>query len=399
MRGHIRKRVHTTKSGRQTVTWYVVIDRPRDSDGTRRQKWHGGFGTRREAEAARARIVHEFNTGTYVEPNSTTLSEWVHEHWLPSVQSRVKPSTFDSYRRNLELHVLPQLGNRQIRQLTPSMLNRLYAYLMADGHQKKPGGLSAKTVRYIHTIVHKALADAVDSDLIATNAAERSKPPRPRARGVTEIGFWKPEELGAFLDLVRGHRLEAAWHVAAMTGMRRGEVLGLRWQDVDFDAARISVRQALVSVSYKVIVSTPKNHQARVIDLDAGTNHLLRTHRDAQQLEREEWGADYQDNDLVFCKENGTWLHPNTFSQAFGGLVAKTSLPRIRLHDLRHTHATIALKAGVPVKVITERLGHENPAFTMKQYAHVIPGMQADAARVVASTIRDAKSPGSGEAT
>ena len=390
MQGHIRKRLHTTKTGRETTTWYVVIDLPRDSDGKRRQKWHGGFGTRREAEAAKAKIVHEFNLGTYVEPSSATLSDWVHLHWLPSIESRVKPSTFDSYKRNLELHVLPRLGSRQLRQVTASMLNRLYADLLSDGHLRKPGGLSAKTVRYIHTILHKVLADAVDSELIAVNVAERSKPPRPRSRPATEIGFWTAAELGVFLKLVRGHRLEAAWNLAAMTGMRRGEVLGLRWKDIDFDAARISVRQTLVSVSYRVIVSTPKNHRARVIDLDPDTNQLLKTHRAAQRIEREEWGADYQDSDLVFCMEDGTWLHPDSFSQAFGRLVAKTTLPSIRLHDLRHTHATIALKAGVPIKVITERLGHENPAFTMKQYAHVIPGMQADAARIVASTVKDA---------
>jgi len=390
MQGHIRKRVHTTKAGRRTTTWYVVIDLPRGSDGKRRQKWHGGFGTRREAEAAKAKIVHEFNIGTYVEPNSTTLSDWVHLHWLPSTESRVKPSTFDSYKRNLELHVLPRLGSRQLRHVTPSMLNRLYADLLSDGHLRKPGGLSAKTVRYIHTIVHKTLADAVDSGLIAVNVAERSKPPRPRSRSSAEIGFWRAEELGVFLKLVRGHRLEAAWRIAAMTGMRRGEVLGLRWKDSDFDAARVSVRQTLVSVSYRVMVSTPKNHRARVIDLDPDTNQLLKAHRDAQRLEREESGADYQVSDLVFCMEDGTWFHPDSFSQAFGRLVASTTLPRIRLHDLRHTHATIALKAGVPIKVISERLGHENPAFTMKQYAHVIPGMQADAARVVASAVRDA---------
>lgn len=266
----------------------------------------------------------------------------------------------------------------------------MYADLLSDGHLRKPGGLSAKTVRYIHTILHKALADAVDSGLIAVNVAERSKPPRPRSRPSAEIGFWGAEELGVFLGLVRGHRLEAAWRIAAMTGMRRGEVLGLRWKDIDFDAARVSVRQTLVSVSYRVMVSTPKNHRARVIDLDPDTNQLLKAHRGAQRLDREESGADYQDSDLVFCMEDGTWLHPDSFSQAFGRLVASTTLPRIRLHDLRHTHATIALKAGVPIKVISERLGHENPAFTMKQYAHVIPGMQADAARVVASAVRDA---------
>jgi integrase len=387
MQGHIRKRSHTTKDGSQTTNWYVVIDLPRDADGKRRQKWHGGFRTRRAAEAARAKIVYELYTGTYVEPSAVTLSEWVRGQWLPTIQSRVKPSTFDSYRRNLDLHVLPRLGSRQLRQLTASMLNRLYADLLADGHRKKEGGLSPKTVRYIHTIVHKTLADAVDADLVGINVAERAKPPRPRATAANEINFWEPDELRAFLRAVKSHRLEAAWHVAAMTGMRRGEVLGLRWKDVDIDTAHISVRQALVSVAYEIIVSTPKNHQARVIDLDSGTAQQLETHRQRQQFERAEWGSDYLGQDLVFCKEDGTPMHPHTFSQAFGRLVAKTDLPRIRLHDLRHTHATIALRAGVPVKVISERLGHETPAFTLKQYAHVIPGMQAEAAAAVAELV------------
>ena len=388
MQGHIRKRVHTNRGGRKTTNWYVVIDLPRDTDEKRRQKWHGGFRTGREAEAARAKIIHEFNTGTYVEPNAVTLSEWVRDHWLPTMRSRVKPSTFDSYRRNLELHVLPRLGGRQ---LTPAMLNRLYADLLADGNRKRDGGLSAKTVRYIHTIVHKALADAVDTDLVATNIAARAKPPRPRARLASEIAFWEPHELRTFLESVSGHRLEAAWHVAAMTGMRRGEALGLRWKDVDLTAARISVRQALVSVGYEIITSTPKTHQSRVIDLDVGTVDHLRAHRQRQQAGRNKWGIDYQDRDLVFRKEDGIPIHPHTFSQAFERLIAKTGLPRIRLHDLRHTHATIAAKEGVRVKVISERLGHETPAFTMKQYAHVLPGMQAEAAQVISTIIQKAK--------
>ena len=338
-------------------------------------------------EAAPAKIVNDFNTGTYVEPSAITLAGWVRELWLPTMKARVRPSTFDSYRRNLDLHVLPRLGSRQLRQITPTMLNGVYANLLADGNKKVPGGLSTKTVRYIHTIIHKALADAIDAGLIGINPAERAKPPRPRARLATEIAFWQPAELREFLDFVEDHRLEAAWHVSAMTGMRRGEVLGLRWKDIDFDNARISVRQALLSVAYEIIVSTPKNHRARVIDQDTRTLEQLREHRLSQECDRDGWGSDYKDQDLVFCKEDGTPIHPHTFSQAFERLIAKTELPTIRLHDLRHTHATIALRANVPIKVISERLGHENPAFTMKQYAHVLPGMQSEAAILVAALV------------
>lgn len=389
MQGHIRKRIHTTKDGSQTVNWYVVVDLGRDQAGKRRQKWHGGFRTRKQAEVARAKIVGELHAGTYSEPIRLTLSEWVIEQWLPTVKSQLKPSTFDSYRRNIELHVLPRIGGRRLSDLTPPTLNGVYGDLIESGRLSGKGGLSAKTVRYIHTILHKALADAVDAGFVATNVAERAKPPRPRAAAPTELRYWTPEELRSFLDLIAGQRMEAAWHVAAMTGMRRGEVLGLRWRDIDLDAARIHVRQALVSVAYKLIMSTPKTHQARVIDLDAGTVEQLHRHRFRQLAERSKWGDEYDDADLVFCKENGTPLHPQTFTQAFERLVTRSGLPKIRLHDLRHTHATIALRAGVPVKVISERLGHETPAFTMTQYAHVIPGMQAVAARDIAELVHD----------
>lgn len=385
MQGHIRKRTHTTKDGRQTVNWYVVVDAGRSPTGQRRQKWHGGFPTRKEAEAARARIIHETNTGTYIEPTKTTFEQWV-ETWLPTIKTQVKPSTFDSYRRNLQLHVLPRIGRRPLASLTAVGLTSLYAELLQSG-KRTGGGLSAKTVRYIHTIVHKAIEDAVDSGVLGTNVASRAKPPKPRAMSNGELHFWQADQLRQFLEFVDGHQLEAAWHLAAMTGMRRGEVLGLRWKDVDLDASRLAVRQAVVAVAYDVLISTPKTHQARVIDLDQGTVDRLRRHLERQAADRAEWGGDYRDAGLVFCKEDGRPIHPHTFSQAFERLVAKSGLPRIRLHDLRHTHASIALQAGVPVKVISERLGHESPAFTLKQYAHVIPGMQAEAAEAVANAV------------
>lgn len=388
MQGHIRKRSHTTKSEKETVNWYVVVDLGRGVNGKRRQKWHGGFKTRREAEVARTKIVGDLHRGTYTEPSKLTLREWVEDNWLPVIETQVKPSTFESYERNMRHHVVPTLGSRKLRDIGPAQLNDLYATLLTSGRRNGDGGLSAKTVRYIHTIVHKALSDARDAGLVATNVAQRAKPPRPRTQAATEIRFWTPEQLSDFFSIIASHRLPAGFRVSAMTGMRRGEVLGLRWNDIDFDNARIHVRQAIVSVSYELIYSTPKNHRARVIDLDLETVEALRLHRAEQQVDRDEWGTEYTESDLVFCKENGQPVHPQTYSQAFERLVAKSELPTIRLHDLRHTHATIALRAGIPTKVISERLGHENPAFTLKQYAHVIPGMQAAAACAIAELIK-----------
>jgi integrase len=386
MQGHIHKRVRKDKNGKEGTLWYVVVDVGIDCNGQRRQKWHGGFRTRKEAEVARAKLVDHLHSGAYITPGRTTLGDWVNESWLPMTATRVKPTTLHSYRRNLEIHVLPTLGSKLLQQLTPTMLNTLYAAL-ASSQGSERGGLSAKTISYIHTIVHKVLADAVDADLIARNVADRAKPPRPDRRAMAGIQSWDSDELRAFLEHVAGSRLDAIWRLAAMTGMRRGEVLGLRWSDLDLDAARLSVRQALVAVGYDVITSTPKSHNARVIDLDAETVRKLRRHRREQNDERTEWGADYHDQDLVVAKENGAPIHPHTFSQSFKRIINRAGLRTIRLHDLRHTHASLALKTGVPVKVVSERLGHESPAFTLKQYAHVLPGMQAEAARSVAALV------------
>jgi integrase len=380
VRGHIHKRVKKGADGRPKTYWYVVVDIGIDDDGKRRQKWHGSDKTRRDAERASAAIVRDLENRTYVEPRNLTLAAYVREEWLPLMREQVKPSTWNSYDRNLELHVLPTLGGRQLQALTPGLLNALYRQLLENGRRNGPSGtgLSPKTVRYIHTTLSKVLNDAVDQELLQRNPAARAKPPRPQ-RGTSTLRFWTPEELTRFLDHVRDHRWFPLWRLAAMTGMRRGELLGLRWQDIDFGHARLAVRQTLISISYRPSLSTPKSHRSRVIDLDDETLGVLRNlfaqrgHPPATQL--------------VFTGDDGAPIHPESVRVVFERLHPHAAVPRIRFHDLRHTHATIALRVGVPVKVISERLGHSTPAFTLQQYAHVIPGMQAEAASQIANLI------------
>jgi integrase len=172
-----------------------------------------------------------------------------------------------------------------------------------------------------------------------------------------------------------------------MTGIRRGELLGLRWADLDVPTARLSLQRARVVAGYRVIESTPKSHIGRVLDLDTATVDALQIHRLRQDAERREWGQDYEDDDLIAAWENGSAIHPQSFSGMFRRLVLKAGVRPISFHGLRHTHATLALHAGAPVNVVSERLGHRSPAFTLKQYAHVLPGMQADAAAAVSELV------------
>lgn len=397
MRGHIHKRQWKGRGGKTQTLWYAVVDVGVSTEGKRKQKWHGGFKTRREAEQTLADLIRSLEHHTYISPQRLTLSEYVEHEWLPTMRTQVKVSTWDSYRRNLENHVLPTLGGTPLQQLSTGHLNALYRQLLGGGRRNGPdGGLSAKTVRNIHGTLSKLLADAADRDLVARNVASNAKPPKHRKTAARQIQFWNPEELATFLASVTDDRLYALWHLAAMTGMRRGEVLGLRWSDIDFPRQRLAVRQTLISVAYELTFTTPKSHHARVIDLDAHTVAVLRRHRDAQREEHALAGTDAVDSgDRVFGKANGGIIHPDIVSQTFEKRVARSGVRPIRFHDLRHTHATIGLRAGVPVKVMSERLGHSTPAFTLQQYAHVIPGMQAEAAEAIAGLV--AESPDAGD--
>jgi integrase len=386
MRGHIHKRVRTCNNGRKSVLWYVVVDLPRGADGKRRQKWHGGYDTRRAAEAVRARLIHELTTGFYVEPSTMRFEEWLGDYWLPVVKTRVKPTTFNAYRSMIRNHIAPSLGGVQLGKLTAQMIMRLYLQLLESGNLTTGEGLAPASVVGIHVVVRKALSDAVDAGLIPRNPAEKAKPPRPRAHP-DELRYWTPSELKRFLGLIDGHRLQAALHLLAMTGARRGEIAGLRWVDVDLDGARITIRQALNSVDGEVYTSSPKSNRGRTIDLDRRTVEVLRSHLEQQQAQGERYlnrdgGAGY-----LFRARDGSRINPTALTAAFRWVADESDLPRIRLHDLRHTHASIAVKSGVPIGVVSERLGHASPEFTLHRYAHVMPGMQREAADRIARAV------------
>jgi len=385
MRGHIHRRERITKKGRKSILYYVVIELPRGDNGQRRQKWHGGFETKKAAEAVRARLVHELTTGFYVEPSSMFLSEWLLDYWLPVHKTRVKRTTHRAYRSAITHHINPHLGGITLGKLKPQLLNALYQRLLTSGRLRDGGGLSPATVSGVHVVLRKALADAEDAGLIARNPAARAKPPRPATQG-GELRYWTPPELKHFLEICESHRLEVAFQLLAMTGARRGEIAGLRWIDTDLEAARITIRQSLLSGDGEVYVSSPKSYRGRTVDLDQTTVTKLREHQDRQLREKTAIRR-WEDSGYVFTRKDGSRLDPRTLTHAFRWLVDNSDLPRIRLHDLRHTHASIAVKAGVPIGVVSERLGHASPEFTLHRYAHVMPGMQRDAADRIARAV------------
>ncbi len=367
----------------------VVYDGIDPGTGRKRRRWVPAGPRRADAERVLADLIRRKYDGEPVPTERLTVGQYLTERWLPVQKSRLRTSTYDSYRRNIELHVVPALGRRPLAKITAEDLDLFYATLLTEGRKKLGGtsrGLAPKTVRNIHLMLSKAFADAGRKGLVARNVASLADAPSAQTSRNSEIKAWDAEQLGVFLDAVRSHRLHPAFHLAAHTGMRRGEVLGLRWRDLDLGAGRLSVRQALIEIAYEVHMSDVKTDTGRrTIDIDPGTIDVLK----AWRIERSEenGGIEPRAGDLVFSKPDGSWIHPQSFSQILDRKVAKLKVPTISLHDLRHTHATLLLKAGVPVKVVSERLGHANVAFTMSVYQHVLPGMQAEAAETFAALL------------
>lgn len=379
MRGHIRKR---------GAKWAVVIDTGRDPvTQKRRQKWHSGFRTKREAEAELTDLLTRVKSGNYVDASRMTLGEFLTDRWLPTRRAALRPSTFEPYDMNVRAHIVPALGSVPLQRLTPADLTTFYVNLLDHGRRDGSGnGLSPRTVRYVHTIVRRALADAERWDLITRNPADRAAVPAARQ---SAMATWTVAELRAFLDHVRDERLWPLWQVLAATGVRRGEALGLTWRDLDAETGRLIIARAWVTtVGGEASLQAPKIARGRrQLALDRTTVTALSGWRRAQLEERLAMGAAYADNDLIFCRADGLPYSPGYISAEFKAQVKSAGLPAIRLHDLRHTHASLMLQQGVHPKVVSERLGHGSTAFTMDTYAHTTPALHAEAAESVAALL------------
>jgi integrase len=261
--------------------------------------------------------------------------------------------------------------------VTPAEINNLYADLASRG-------LAAKTIRNVHGVLHRALRDAARWGLVARNVADLADPPKTVR---PEIKTWTATEVRSFLAATSEDRLSAMWIVMASTGMRRSEVLGLRWPSVDFEARRVAVVDTVVNINHQATLRLRETKTAgsrRTVALDASTTAALKSHRTRQIAERLRAGTAWRnEHDLVFCREDGTLLRPNWVTTTFQRTAMKQGLEPIGPHGLRHTWATLALQAGVPAKVVSERLGHSSVGMTLDRYSHVLPTMQEDAAEAV----------------
>jgi integrase len=415
-------------------SWRYRIDLgPDPLTGKRRQLAKSGFATRRAAEEACARAIDDAKRNQLVRTTRTTVADFL-EDWIASRKLDMKPTSWQGYRDYLDSYVLPIIGPSQLKDLDTRRLNLLYVHLLERGRTKpdhnrmmyefwlaerqagreptaaevaaaggvtysaghkaliryrrgqapadQTGGLAPKTVRNTHVMLHGALADAVRWNLIPRNPATDARPPRVRRKRHL---IWNTDQLRTFVDHARSDRYAGLWLLVCTTGLRRSELAGLRRGDLDLEHERISSGDTRVVVRGRAEDSDGKSDDSlRTIALDPVTVTALRVYLTRWEEEKAAFG---HAGEHLFCHPDGRPIHPDTITDWFTRLSWEAGLPPIRLHDVRHSYATAALRAGVPVKVVSERLGHDSVSFTQDTYMHVIPGMDEHGARLAAAAI------------
>lgn len=338
-----------------------------------------------EAEKEMAKILVELDEGSYVEPENITLGEFLLSWLEDECQPNLAPRSYEKYEEIMVKHIIPVLGRIPLQKLQPVHIKRYQALKLKSGRlDGKPGGLSNKSVRmHIHTL-SQALKYAVGLQLLKSNPCEHVKAPKVKK---TNVNFLEENEVNILLRYIKEHG--KAWDyvffsLAIFTGMRRGELAGLSWDDIDFKNSKIYVRRVLQRIRGQGLVLQPypkTDHGWRNIDISQQIVDLLKEHKKDQIKQRLQYGEGYQDNNLVFCNEDGSFVNPGSITRRFNNYLERAGVKKIRLHDLRHTHASLLLKAGVQPKVVQERLGHSSITITMDMYSHLFPSIQKEAAQ------------------
>jgi len=374
MKGHIVKR--------STDSWSIVIELPRDpATGKRRQSWHTIKGTKKEADKKLRELLTAQDNGIFVKQSKLSFGEWL-ENWCRDyVKIQTTQRTFESYYQNIIGHIEPALGKVILTELTPQIIQAYYARQLEKGRADGKGGLSARSVLYQHRIISKCLKQATKLGLIMRNPADAVEPPRPRK---TAISVPDKDELPRLLDAFETTPYYVFYCLLLYCGMRRGEALALRWKDIDLKQDTIQIAETAFTLrSGEYVIKEPKTpHSRRCIDIPPTMKLLLLEYKADQTAYYAKLGVELGLHDFVFTRPNGEPLNPNTVTHTFLKAVRKAGFDKLRLHDLRHLHATLMLQAGIHPKIVSERLGHASINITLDTYSHVMPGLQKKAVNV-----------------
>ena len=357
---------------RKDDRWAAVINLGYQDGKLRRKTFYGA--TREEVKDKLVAALNDQQKGLPISTESQTLSQFL-EKWLDDIsRPAVRPKTYLFYRDHIRLHIEPALGKKRLEKLTPADVQRFV-------NDRLQSGLSPQSIRHIISTLRAALNVAVKWQLVYRNVAALVSLPRIQKQ---EMKFFTPDDAKTFLGSIKGHRLEALFIMALTLGLRRGELLGLHWSDVDLDAATLRVNYGLQRFDGKLHLMEPKTEKSRrVLPLPSLLVAALRAHRTRQLEERLALGSDWQETGLVFVSTVGTPLEPRNLNRTFDALLENAKLSKIRLHDLRHSCATMLLAQGIPQRTLMEILGHSQISLTMNTYSHVLPEMTRAAVGVM----------------
>ena len=370
MRGSIRQR--------SKGSWEITLDIGTDPATGKRLRHHESVrGRKADAETKLVELLHSMERGVYVKPQRLGLGTYLLQ-WLDGyVITNCSPRTYDDYQSKIESHIIPKLGQVAVAQLQPHQIQQCYANLILKGRTDGKGGLSARTVLHVHRILFQALKYAVRQGLLMRNPAELVDPPRARKPQMRTL---TPHEVSELLSTAKGTPHYPVIYTAIHTGLRQGELLGLRWRDLDLDLASLSVSQVLYKRRGACYFKEPKSpHSRRRLDLTPSLSLFLRQYRIDRQAERLLLGKPLTEDDLLFSNLDGAPLDPGTLTHNFVKTARRAGLQRVRFHDLRHTCASLMLLAGIHPKIVSEMLGHASVAFTLDVYSHVVGGLQKEA--------------------
>lgn len=381
MKGHIRER--------SPGKWAIVLDLHDPETGKRRRKWHSFEGTKRQAQSECARLITELKGGNYVEPSKQTLAEYLDE-WLAFIKPSVSAKTHERYTEICRKSIAPLIGADKMSDLKVARIDAAFTKALTEGRRDGKGGLSPRTVHHMRRVLIKALGQAVTWSRLAKNPAQATTPPKVERK---QMLAYDATQTAALLNFMRPTRLYVPVLLAVMCGMRRGEIIALQWKSIDLETRQIAVVASAEQTGSTVTYKAPKNDKARTVALSKWMVEELKAHRARQAEELLRLGIPLKDDMHVVAQVDGSPIQPRSLTHEWMRLIQKTKLPRIRFHDLRHTHATQLLAAGVHPKIASERLGHSTIGITLDLYSHVMPGMQADAAEQVDAAIRKAVKP------
>lgn len=364
-------------------TWSFTLDMGRDpSTGKRKQITRRGFETKKEAELAANQMTIEINNDTFVNEKDILFKDFITDYLKIIAQPSVKPSTFYGYKTVVEKRLIPKFGHMKIKKFTPKIISSYYTELLKEG-------LTEEFIQYIHSILKMASKTAVDWKYIKNDFMVTVKAP---SRQKKNVNTWSIDECNKFLNRMREQKdyIFMLYYLAIYTGMRRGELLGLKWENIDFEKKRIYVEHSLYYISGQgLVLQSPKTASGkRNISITNETIAELQSYKVKKQEQLLKVGMKLSGEHFVVSAFGGEPVNPNTIHKQFLYDIKLAGVRRIRFHDLRHTHATIMLEIGENSKVVSERLGHSNVSITLDKYSHVTPNIQDSSAEHFSEALR-----------